>query len=124
MPTYVYKCKACLKEFEEVQKFSDEPLRKCPSCRKQKLVRLISGSGLVFKGSGFYLTDYKKRSTSESEGSPSPAKEPASKKKDDASGGGKSESKSDSTRDSKSESKNESTPESKPAEKPSSKKKR
>jgi len=43
---------------------SDDPLVKCPKCKKRKLVRLISGAGLVFKGSGFYLTDYKQRGTS------------------------------------------------------------
>ncbi len=63
MPTYQYKCNACLHEFEEFQSMSDDPLVKCPSCNKRKLVRVISGAGLVFRGSGFYLTDYKKRGT-------------------------------------------------------------
>jgi putative FmdB family regulatory protein len=62
MPTYHYRCKSCSHEFEEIQKFSDDPLVKCPACRKNKLVRIIGGAGLVFKGSGFYLTDYKKAS--------------------------------------------------------------
>ncbi len=62
MPTYQYRCKSCSYEFEEIQKFSDDPLVKCPSCRKNKLVRIIGGAGLVFKGSGFYLTDYKNTS--------------------------------------------------------------
>src|SRR5881394_1122341 len=79
MPTYVYRCKACKREFEKVQKFSDDPLVKCPHCKKFKLVRLISSSGLVFKGSGFYLTDYKKRSTTESEGTHSPSTEKSEK---------------------------------------------
>ncbi len=61
MPTYHYKCKACDHEFEEFQSMSEDPLTKCPACGKKKLVRLISGAGLVFKGSGFYLTDYKKQ---------------------------------------------------------------
>jgi putative FmdB family regulatory protein len=74
MPTYHYKCKACSHEFEEFQSMSDDPLVKCPSCGKKKLVRLITGAGLVFKGSGFYLTDYKKRNTSASE---SPKEKPA-----------------------------------------------
>jgi putative FmdB family regulatory protein len=63
MPTYHYKCTACLHEFEEFQSMADDPLVKCPECRKKKLVRVISGAGLVFKGSGFYLTDYKQRGT-------------------------------------------------------------
>lgn len=64
MPTYAYRCKSCLHEFEEFQKFSDDPLVECPSCKQNTLVRIISGSGLVFKGSGFYLTDYKNKSIS------------------------------------------------------------
>ena len=68
MPTYHYQCKACTHEFEEFQSMSEDPLVKCPKCGKKKLVRLISGAGLVFKGSGFYLTDYKKQSSSHSEG--------------------------------------------------------
>jgi putative FmdB family regulatory protein len=84
MPTYHYKCKACDHEFEEFQGMSEDPLVKCPSCGKKKLVRLISGAGLVFKGSGFYLTDYKNRGSSAA-GSPKehpsssdkPASEPA-----------------------------------------------
>jgi len=61
MPTYQYRCKSCSHEFEELQKISDEPLKICPSCKKPTLVRIIGGgAGLVFKGSGFYQTDYKK----------------------------------------------------------------
>jgi len=61
MPTYHYKCKSCSFEFEELQRISDEPLKVCPSCKKETVVRILSGgAGLVFKGSGFYQTDYKK----------------------------------------------------------------
>ncbi len=122
MPIYVYKCKACLREFEEVQKFSDEPLRKCPSCKKMKLVRVISGSGLVFKGSGFYLTDYKKRSTSESESSP-PA-ETTEKRKEGSPGDAKGEGKNDVKATGKNESKRESDSKNKSAEKSSTRKKK
>ncbi len=75
MPTYHYRCKACDHEFEEFQSMADDPLTRCPSCRKMKLVRVISGSGLVFKGSGFYLTDYKKQgaSAADSPGGTKPA---------------------------------------------------
>jgi putative FmdB family regulatory protein len=69
MPTYHYQCKACKHEFEEFQGMSEAPLTKCPSCGKKKLVRIISGAGLVFKGSGFYLTDYKKQGSSHSDAS-------------------------------------------------------
>jgi putative FmdB family regulatory protein len=65
MPTYHYRCKSCKNEFEELQKMSDDPLKVCPSCHKHTLVRLFSGGGgLVFKGSGFYITDYKGKSPS------------------------------------------------------------
>ena len=60
MPTYEYECKACGHKFEEIQSFSDEPLKKCPECKKKKLQRLIgTGAGFIFKGSGFYCNDYK-----------------------------------------------------------------
>lgn len=60
MPTYDYRCKACGHEFEEFQSMSAKPLRKCPSCAKLQLERLIgTGAALIFKGSGFYETDYR-----------------------------------------------------------------
>ncbi|HMD13926.1 MAG TPA: zinc ribbon domain-containing protein [Bacteroidota bacterium] len=75
MPTYGYLCKSCSFEFEEFQKISDETLRRCPKCKKKSLIRIIGGgAGLVFKGSGFYLTDYKKSSTSTSDSSSAPSK--------------------------------------------------
>ena len=65
MPTYQYECQACGHEFEELQGMSDAKLTKCPKCHKNKLARLIGGgSGMIFKGSGFYETDYKKKSPS------------------------------------------------------------
>ena len=71
MPTYEYKCRECEHEFEEFQSISAEPVKVCPSCQGQ-VKRLISGGvGLIFKGSGFYITDYKrageKRPTEKSE---------------------------------------------------------
>ncbi len=63
MPTYDYRCTACEHEFEAFQSMSAKPLRKCPACGKQKLERLIgTGAGLIFKGSGFYETDYRSES--------------------------------------------------------------
>ena len=59
MPTYQYRCTQCGHEFEEFQKITDEPLSKCPQCGG-KPQRLISGgAGLLFKGDGFYITDYR-----------------------------------------------------------------
>ncbi len=59
MPTYDYKCSHCGILFEEVQSMKDPMLIKCPKCGKDTLVRLIGGGGVIFKGSGFYQTDYK-----------------------------------------------------------------
>jgi len=62
MPTYDYECSNCSHHFEELQTMLDKKLKKCPECGKNMLHRLIgSGSGIVFKGSGFYETDYKKK---------------------------------------------------------------
>ena len=64
MPTYEYKCLKCGYDFEAFQKMSDSPLEECPKCQG-KVKKLIGfGSGLIFKGSGFYATDYKKKTTS------------------------------------------------------------
>ena len=61
MPTYDYTCDACKHAWEVFQSMNDKPARKCPKCRKLKARRLIgAGAGLIFKGSGFYTTDYKK----------------------------------------------------------------
>lgn len=63
MPTYEYRCEYCGHDFEAFQKMTDEPIKECPQCRG-KVKKLISaGCGLIFKGSGFYSTDYKKCSS-------------------------------------------------------------
>jgi len=60
MPTYEYECQHCGYEFEKFQNITSSPLRKCPKCGKNALQRLIGlGSGVIFKGSGFYETDYR-----------------------------------------------------------------
>ena len=60
MPTYEYKCDECGHYFEKFQGIADEPVKTCPSC-EGKVTRLLSGgAGIIFKGSGFYQTDYKK----------------------------------------------------------------
>jgi len=60
MPTYDYQCQACGHTFDEFQSMSAKPLKKCPACGKLKLKRLIgTGAGVIFKGSGFYETDYR-----------------------------------------------------------------
>ena len=61
MPTYEYICRACGHAFEQFQSMSADPTRTCPDCGKDQVERLISsGGGIVFKGSGFYATDYRK----------------------------------------------------------------
>jgi len=63
MPTYDYRCESCGHELEEFQSMSESPRRKCPACGRMKLRRVIgSGAGIIFKGSGFYQTDYRSRS--------------------------------------------------------------
>jgi len=59
MPTYEYRCPACGTEFEKFQKMSDEPVAECPGCGATAQRRLSGGAGLLFKGSGFYITDYR-----------------------------------------------------------------
>ena len=69
MPNYDYKCNSCKNEFEEFQSMSDEPRAKCPKCGK-KAKRIFSpGTGIIFKGSGFYVNDYKKKESSTSSNS-------------------------------------------------------
>ena len=66
MPTYEYECDACGHRFEEFQRISDKPLRTCPNCKKRKLRRLIgAGAAVLFKGSGFYQTDYRSKDYTE-----------------------------------------------------------
>lgn len=110
MPTYEYRCDACGHELEEFQSMTAKPLKKCPDCGKNKLVRLIgTGAGIIFKGSGFYETDYRSEGYKESAKAETDAATP---KKED-----KSESKSESSSGSK-PSTTDSASKSKPAEKP------
>ena len=109
MPTYHYRCKSCKHEFEEFQKMSDEPHKICPSCNKHTLVLVMSGgTGLVFKGSGFYITDYRDKSQSASK------KEPSRGKKLEEKSDSSTSAKSESSTETKSESNTESTSKSKP----------
>ncbi len=63
MPTYVYYCKACGHNFELYQSINADAVRKCPACGLEEVVRVVTGGvGLIFKGSGFYITDYKNKS--------------------------------------------------------------
>jgi putative FmdB family regulatory protein len=80
MPTYDYRCDGCAHEFELFQSIKDDPIKKCPQCGKRRLRRLIGpGGAIMFKGSGFYLTDYRSESYKKraSEDKPQADKSPA-----------------------------------------------
>jgi len=70
MPTYTYVCDSCGNEVEAFQSMSDEPLKKCPACKKNKLRRTFHPVGIVLKGSGFHRNDYRtnRKSSSDSSG--------------------------------------------------------
>ncbi len=124
MPTYEYKCDACGHAFEKFQQITAAPVKKCPECGKSKVRRLISaGGGMIFKGSGFYITDYR------SEGYSNAAKADSAAGKEGGGGGDagskdaaakdsgtKSDTKPETKSEAKSESKSEQKAESKPVE--------
>jgi putative FmdB family regulatory protein len=64
MPLYEYECESCAQRFERIQKFSDPPVEACPSCNG-RVRKLLSSPAIQFKGSGFYITDYAKKSYTE-----------------------------------------------------------
>ena len=112
MPTYDYVCDACGHEREEFQSMSAKPIKKCPECKKLRLRRLIgTGAGIIFKGSGFYETDYR-----------SDGYKKAAKSESDAASATKTETKTAAKSAEKSESKSEPKADNKPAAKSESKK--
>src|SRR5437868_7979391 len=114
MPTYEYKCFACGHTFERFQSITAEPIKRCPECGKAKVRRLMgTGAGLIFKGSGFYTTDYR------SEGYKEKAKaEAGGGETKPADGGSKSDASATKTEGAaKGEAKAETTSEPKPAAK-------
>ena len=68
MPLYEYECEVCGKRFERIHKFSDPPIAVCVHCGKSPVRKLFSSPAIQFKGSGFYITDYAKKSSSEAGG--------------------------------------------------------
>jgi putative FmdB family regulatory protein len=113
MPTYGYRCGACGHEFEIVQRISDEPLITCPKCQG-KLSKMPYAAGVIFRGSGYYTTDYKGSNTapgSSSNGAASGSEGKAEGKSEGKAEGkaeGKSEGKSEPKPDTKSEGKSDS----------------
>ncbi|GJQ29324.1 MAG: FmdB family transcriptional regulator [Phycisphaerae bacterium] len=78
MPTYDYRCTACSHVFEQFQSIKDNPMRTCPKCGKKSLERLIgTGGAILFKGSGFYQTDYRGESYKKAAEADKPASAPA-----------------------------------------------
>ena len=100
MPTYEYVCDACDHKFDELQSFKDDTLKVCPKCGKESLRRLFgTGAAILFKGSGFYQTDYRSESykAGAKADTPPAATDSAksdSSKSDSSSSSAKSESKS------------------------------
>jgi putative FmdB family regulatory protein len=64
MPLYEYRCEACGHQFEKIQRFSDDPVSVCPSCGQGPVVKLLSSPAIQFKGSGWYITDYARKTQS------------------------------------------------------------
>ncbi|OUU12848.1 MAG: hypothetical protein CBC00_00915 [Verrucomicrobia bacterium TMED40] len=113
MPTYDYQCKACGHEWEMFQSMKDAPVKSCPTCSKRQAKRLLGiGAGLIFKGTGFYETDYKKKSGGESKenSGESGSSDSSSSDSSKSSDSGSSEKSSSSESSSKKETKKESVP--------------
>lgn len=94
MPTYEYECRKCGHVFEKFQSMSAKPLQSCPVCRGRARRQIGRGAGLLFKGSGFYVTDYRsagyrKAAQAESSGAATPASAPAAKPEAKPAGGDK-----------------------------------
>lgn len=98
MPTYDYECDACGHRFELFQSISADPEKKCPECKKLKLRRLIgTGAAVVFKGSGFYQTDYRSDSYKKSAAADSSSSSSSSSSNDASSASGSQKSTTDKT---------------------------
>ncbi len=84
MPLYEYQCKSCHSLTERIQKFSDPPLTTCPHCGGE-LEQLLSAPAVQFKGAGWYVTDYARKSSASSSGSSDSSSKPAESSKSDSS---------------------------------------
>ena len=94
MPLYEFLCKACQHRFEKIQKFSDPMPDKCPACGEDAVEQVISAPAVQFKGSGWYVTDYAKKNSSQSSSGKSDVKaESSSDAKSDSKPAGKADKK-------------------------------
>ena len=108
MPTYEYHCDACEHNFDEFQSINDAPLRKCPKCGKRKLRRVFGvGAAVIFKGSGFYQTDYRSESYKAAEKADQEKSKPPSPDKDGKSSAPVSDTSTSSAKPAKKASKKE-----------------
>jgi putative FmdB family regulatory protein len=114
MPLYEYQCESCAHRFERIQKYSDPLIETCPSCGG-KVKKLLSSPAIQFKGSGFYITDYAKKSKSSDDKSSNAGKESGEGSKGTATESTTKDSNKDSNKDSKE------SPAAAPAKPPSSK---
>ena len=123
MPTYEYKCDACGHEFERFQSITAAPIKRCPECGKSKVRRLIgTGAGLIFKGSGFYITDYRDKSYTDKAKAESGSSNGDAKTGDTKSDSKPAESKAETKPAADAKPKSESKPAAKSDTKPSKKK--
>lgn len=126
MPTYEYACKSCKRQFEEFQSIKAPALKKCPECGKNTLERLVgTGAALIFKGSGFYQTDYRSEAYKKSAEAESKSSTPAADTKPSSNGEAKTSgaepAKAESAPAAKSESKPEKVAAPKKTRKPAAK---
>ncbi|TAK11360.1 MAG: zinc ribbon domain-containing protein [Anaerolineae bacterium] len=115
MPVYTYHCDACNHEFDRQQSFSDTPLKKCPQCGKVQLHKVYKPAQVVFKGSGYYVTDSRGRSATLASN-----KSEKNGKSENGGGNGSGESAANGKTETKSETKSEGKSEIKPESKPAS----
>jgi putative FmdB family regulatory protein len=101
MPLYEYECKKCGHRFEKIQKFSDKMVKKCPDCGGS-VEQMISAPAVQFKGSGWYVTDYAKKSSSPGSGGDSGSKDKKDDKPKSDSGSKESSTKEGSSKESSS----------------------
>ncbi|MCD6356794.1 MAG: zinc ribbon domain-containing protein [Anaerolineaceae bacterium] len=98
MPVYIYHCDQCGFQFEQQQKFSDNPLKKCPQCGNYSLHKVYTPVGVIYKGSGFYCTDHRSRSGAISSSKPNLDTKKTKKKSEPVASAAKSTKSSDKTK--------------------------
>jgi putative FmdB family regulatory protein len=99
MPLYTYQCDNCGVQFEQIQKFTDKPIKRCPECNKSAVRRLIQPAGIIFKGSGWYKTDNRSSSGASSSSTSPTAKNSKAETKSETKSEPKTESKTSSSSD-------------------------